>query len=176
MRATLLTVLVAGVLLFAPSLSAQAPAEAAPGSRLVSIDPAALIFFGWVSVEFEQSMGSSSTWGLAVTHFDWRDRNYSSFDVKGRYYLEGERLEGVAIGSSIGLTRPGSEEREDEDSLDPTLALGVGFNVEYQWLLGEERRLALTTEAGGKRLFFLQDRQGASRLLPQLRVSIGWVF
>jgi hypothetical protein len=156
--------------------AAQQAGETAPKNHLVSVDPLALILLGFVSLEYEQGMGDSSTWGLALSHFEWSRRKYSSFDVRARYYLEGQPLKGLAVGTLLGLTRAGPDDREADRPMASSLALGIGFTVEQQWLLGDEERLALTVETGGKRLFYVQDREGAKRLLPTLRLSIGWAF
>jgi hypothetical protein len=156
--------------------AAQQAGQAAPKNHLVSVDPLALIIFGFVLLEYEQGMGDSSTWGMALSHFEWSDRKYSSFDVRARYYLEGQPLKGLAVGTLLGLTRAGPEDPEADSPRGSSLALGVGFTAEQQWLLGDEERLALTVETGGKRLFYVQDREGARRVLPILRLSIGWAF
>lgn len=144
--------------------------------RVVSVNPVALVALGLFSMDYEQRLGQDTTWGVSLSYFDWRDRNYLSLDGKLRYYFGGEGLEGLSVGFILGMNRAGRDEDEvDERSRRSGAAVGLGFVAEQQWLVGSGERFAVTLGAGGKRLFFLRD-VGAQRALPTVRLSIGWAF
>lgn len=163
------------LLAFPSSVTAQAGPEL-EFHQVVSINPLALVVLGLVSADYEQTLSQTTTGGVAAEYFDWRDRGYLSIDGKLRYYVSGRALEGLAIGTLVGFTRVGEDdEEEDERSRRSGSAIGVGFTAEYQWLLGDDERLALTAGVGGKRLFFISDTVG-QRALPMVRLSLGWAF
>lgn len=144
--------------------------------RVLSINPVALVALGLFSMDYEQRLGDDTTWGMSLSYFDWRDRNYLSLDGKFRYYFGGDGLDGMSAGLILGMNRAGRDsEDEDEQSRRSGAAIGLGFVVEQQWLVGSGERFAVTVGGGGKRLFFLRD-VGAQRALPTVRLSIGWAF
>jgi|GEM_PF-1603069 len=144
--------------------------------RVLSINPVALVALGLFSMDYEQRLGDDTTWGMSLSYFDWRDRNYLSLDGKFRYYFGGHGLDGMSAGLVLGMNRAGRDsEDEDERSRRSGAAIGLGFVVEQQWLVGSGERFAVTVGGGGKRLFFLED-VGAQRALPTIRLSIGWAF
>lgn len=144
--------------------------------RVISINPVALVALGLFSMDYEQRLGDDTTWGMSLSYFDWRDRNYLSLDGKLRYYFGGHGLDGMSAGMILGMNRAGRDsEDEDERSGRSGAAIGLGFVVEQQWLVGSGESFAVTIGGGGKRLFFLRD-VGAQRALPTLRLSIGWAF
>ncbi|TVR61471.1 MAG: hypothetical protein EA422_12530 [Gemmatimonadales bacterium] len=144
--------------------------------RVLSINPVALVALGLFSMDYEQRLGDDTTWGMSLSYFDWRDRNYLSLDGKFRYYFGGDGLDGMSAGFILGMNRAGRDsEDEDEVSRRSGAAVGLGFVVEQQWLVGSGERFAVTLGGGGKRLFFLRD-VGAQRALPTVRLSIGWAF
>ncbi len=144
--------------------------------RVISINPVALVALGLFSMDYEQRLGQDTTWGMSLSYFDWRDRNYLSLDGKFRYYFGGAGLEGLSAGFILGMNRAGRDEDEvDEVSRRSGAAVGLGFVLEQQWLVGSGERFAVTVGGGGKRLFFLRD-VAAQRALPTLRLSIGWAF
>ncbi len=145
--------------------------------RIVSLNPLALVVLGLVSADYEQTLGSNTSWGGAVEYFDWRDRTYFSADAKLRYYIQDRSLDGISVGALVGFTRVDRDEDADaeERSARRGSAVSVGFMAENQWLMGSDERLALTVGVGGKRLFFLSD-VGAQSVLPMVRLSAGWAF
>lgn len=159
----------------ASPLSAQLAPEVLPPvghSRVVSVNPLLLIFAGIVSLDYEQRVTSSTTLGGSVSSFGYSDTDYLSLEARGRYYVSGRALDGLSVGTVLGLVR-----LQAQDSTDlRDYAMNVGFTVEQQWLLGVDERVALTAGAGASRLFFSEDRDPFRRVLPILRLSIGWGF
>jgi hypothetical protein len=147
--------------------------------RILSVNPLALIVLEFVSVEYEQVLGPTTSWGVSGSFWGRRDRNYFSTDAKVRYYPGGDALEGIAVGALLGFTvvsRDDGEDDVDGESGGSRSAVGLGFSVENQWLLGDDQRLALAAGVGGKRLFYFGSRGGSNRGIPFVRLSLGWAF
>lgn len=159
----------------ASPLKAQVAPDVLPPvahSRIVSVNPLLLIFAGIVSLDYEQRVTSSATLGGSISSFGYADTDYLSLEARGRYYVSGRALEGLSVGTVLGLVR-----LQAQDSTDlRDYAMNVGFTVEQQWLLGVDERVALAAGAGASRLFFNEDRDPFRRVLPILRLSIGWGF
>ena len=167
-------------LLSPPGLSAQAPGGPGAASptqssvehdRILSINPLLLVFLGYVSMDYEQRVGEATSLGVSASSFNLSDASYLSFEAKGRYYVGGRALDGLSIGMVSGYTR-----LEDDETGFRSGSLAIGFNVENQWLLGVDERLALTAGVGGSRLFFVEDLDSFRTVIPILRFSLGWAF
>lgn len=160
-------------LLAAIPLSLQA--QAGPAEELdfmVSVNPLALVALGVFAGDFEQVLTEGTTGGASIFWASPDDRRYVpnlSANAVFRYYPSGRSFDGYAVGISTGFTIM------DDDGASRN-ALGLGFNLEHHWLLGEDERLGLTAGVGGQRLFFLSERGGASRAIPMIRLSLGWAF
>lgn len=158
-------------------LHAQAVGEAgnAPApvehDRIISINPLLLVFLGYVSIDYEHRVADATTLGASASSFSFSDASYLTVDAKARYYVQDRALEGLSVGTLVGYTR-----LEDDETGDRSNALAVGFNVENQWLLGVDERLALTAGIGGSRLFGADDRDSFRTILPIIRLSLGWGF
>lgn len=144
--------------------------------RIVSVNPVALVFLGLISADYEEAVGDNLTWGSAVSYFDFRDRTYLSLDARLRYYLRDRALDGFAVGALVGFTRIQADLEEGEAGPDRGSAIGIGFTGEQQWLLGTDRRLAITLGGGAKRFFFIRDVAGSRSVQPVVRASVGWAF
>lgn len=147
--------------------------------KILSVNPLALVLLEFLSLEYEQALGPTTSWGVAGSFWGRRDRNYFSTDAKMRYYAGGEALHGLAIGALVGFTVVSRDRDDEEDELvggRSRSAVGVGFSVENQWLTGSDERLALTAGVGGKRLFYFGGRNGSSQGIPFVRLSLGWAF
>ncbi len=166
---------VLGMVVMAAPLSAQVVPEVLPPvghSRIISVNPLLLIFAGIVSLDYEQRVTSSTSLGGSISSFGYSDTDYLSLEARGRYYVSGRALDGLSVGAVLGLVR-----LQAQDSTDlRDYAMNLGFTLEQQWLLGVDERVALTAGAGASRLFFSEDRDPFSRVLPILRLSIGWGF
>jgi len=176
-RGMVAAVLVMVGLLLVPGgeLQAQEP-MAIEHPRVVSINPVALVILGLISAEYEQVLGGSTTWGSALSYFDFRNRTFFSVDGRLRYYLQDQPLEGLSVGALTGFTLVRRDSGEEQEGEDRGSAVAIGFTAERQWLLGGDRRLAITVGGGAKRLFFIRDVPGTSSVQPILRASLGWTF
>lgn len=185
----------AAALLLAVAAPAVASAQglrdlpAATGSdskgHIISTNPF-LPLFGFFSAEYEQRVKDNVSFAIAGSHLDF-DNRYTNLDVKLRLYPNDQALEGFGIGASLGVAR--IRNNGDCDGYDeigncrrtpaksfttPAFAVELG----YQWLLGRSKSTAVTAGFGAKRYLGgdSKDYQGAERVLPTGRLSIGYVF
>ncbi len=200
------------VLVAAAALIALAPAgaraqeasgRAAPVRTAVfSIQPVSSIV-GLYAAEFERRISESATVGVGAAA--WLDEysnddiysedaaprdRYLSAELKLRYYPGGEPLRGFSFGITGGVARltndvylggtaGGSSQYEQE-----TRTAGkIGFELDYNWLLGRDRRFAVALGAGAKRLimndsdrFFDYSDFLVARAYPTARLSVGIAF
>ncbi len=160
------------VLLLVPNfVGAQETEEPVFHDRIVSINPLLLVFFGYVSMDYEQRVAESTSLGVSVSSFSLSDASYITAEAKGRYYVGGRALDGLSIGMVTGFTR-----LRDDETKHTSGALNIGFKVENQWLLGVDERMALTAGVGGSRLFFADDLDSFRTVIPIIRLSLGWAF
>ena len=140
--------------------------------RIFSINPLLLVFGGVISADYEQRITSSSTLGASFSTYDLSGADYLTVEARGRYYVSGRALDGLAVGALVGLVRM----RDEDDTSVRDYAMNIGFTVEQQWLLGVEERVAISAGAGAARTFFHEDREPFRKILPVLRLSVGWGF
>jgi hypothetical protein len=168
----LLPILIAALLLApADGLRAQAGADE-EHDIMVSINPPALVGFGFVAADYEQVLTRGTSGGVSFFYASPKDRRYiPTLSVNGvlRYYPSGLTFDGFAVGIRLGFTA-----MDDEGT--SRSALGLGFNLEHHWLIGAQRRLGFGVGLGGQRLFFFSDRGAAERVAPFGRLSLGWAL
>jgi hypothetical protein len=177
-----LTFAVLGIALAASAATAQA--QAAP-KQSVAINPIGAIFQVY-SGEIERSLvpglslgASGSYWGAGSSFEDGSaDVSYLSVDGKLRYYPGGVSLQGFSFGGTFGYTTlAGSLTDESGRSTDRGEALSAGVVLDYNWLLGENRRFLVGTGIGAKRLLPIGvETDGISIAYPTLRLSVGYAF
>lgn len=186
--------------LFAAPVSAQG---SIPAYRsLVGFNPLG-IPFDIVSVEFETLVQQGMTFGLSGNYVAWDDddeydgggQRWTSFDVKGRYYPGEIVLRGFSVGLSLGVTKyservfdrciptpsnpspcsSGPPPSRRESLSTPT----IGVLVDYNFLIGAQRRFLVGTGVGAKRLL-KRDSDVAGfdppRAYPFARFAIGLAF
>lgn len=139
---------------------------------LVSVNPVALVALGVFSADFEQVLTEGTSGGASLFYARPDNRKYIphfSANTVFRYYPSGRTFDGYAVGVMAGFTAM--------DDVGATRnALGIGFNLEYHWLLGEDERLVVSGGVGGQRLMYFSDRGGAGLAIPMARLSLGWAF
>jgi hypothetical protein len=163
--------LVALVLSLPSALDAQAGSDR-DLDFLVAVNPVALVALGVFSADFEQVLTEGTSGGVSLFYARPDNRKYVphfSGNAVFRYYPSGRTFDGYAVGVMAGFTV-----MDDEGA--SRNALGLGFNLEYDWLLGEDERLVVTGGVGGQRLMFFSERGGAGRAIPMARLSLGWAF
>lgn len=154
--------------------------------------------FDVMSAEFETLVQQGITFGVAGSYVALDDdagnagERYTSVDIKGRYYPGEIALRGFAVGLSLGLTNyservfdytscntptgcPNGVPSSRETLVTPT----VGVLVDYNFLLGAQRRFLVGTGVGAKRLLkHSSDIEGFDppRAYPFARFAIGLAF
>ena len=162
------------------ALPAAAAAQATPKTQVLSINPLVLIF-GGVSAEYERRTGSATALALGLSYYGFDDIDYLSMEGKFRFYPNGEALRGFSVAGTGGFSNVSDDDGCDDsifdDCADSGTALTLGVELNYQWLLGQERNFAVTLGGGAKRLFYLGDEVTDGSLgIPTLRLSIGYAF
>lgn len=175
---SLLAVLAVGAV--AQSASAQAGET---GTRIpiryrsyISINPLG-IPFDLFSAEVESGIAQGMTVGAQASHIDLGDQRFSSADFKFRYYPSEVVLRGFSIGASVGMLRYSDIRAADvRESLDaPTF----GIILDYNWMLGAQRRFIVGTGIGAKRILANsdeRDRVGLPRAEITGRFTVGIAF
>jgi hypothetical protein len=162
--------------LAADSARAQAPAAALRRTQVVSIQPLfalAAIFAG----EYERAVSPAITLGVGGTAWGIDAINYTSVELKARYYPQERALTGLSVGAAVGYSRVGENLGIDRDL--NVSAPSAGALIEYGWLLGSDRRLYAGVGFGAKALFIDEDRFSDEDFIaryPTARVSVGYAF
>jgi hypothetical protein len=202
-RATLLTSLATTLLAASPAMAQRAEPAGIPAYRsLVGFNPLG-IPFDVASVEFETLVDQGITFGVAGSYVMWDDddggsaNRFTSVDLKGRYYPGEVALRDFSVGLSLGLTNY-SERVYDYNACNPTptnpnpcpngiapsrreslVTPTIGVLVDYNFMLGAERRFVVGTGIGAKRLLkHSRDVEGFDppRAYPFGRFAIGLAF
>ena len=168
---------------------------------LVGFNPLG-IPFDIASVEFETLVQQGMTFGLSANYVAWDDddeysggERWTSFDVKGRYYPGEVVLRGFSVGLSLGVTKfservfgqciptpanpnpcsNGPPPSRRESLTTPT----IGVLVDYNFLIGAQRRFLVGTGIGAKRLLKHETdvpEFDPPRAYPFARFAIGLAF
>jgi hypothetical protein len=202
-RPTLLTTLAVALLAASPAVAQRPEPAGIPAYRsLVGFNPLG-IPFDVASVEFETLVDQGVTFGVSGSYVLWDDdageaaNRYTSVDVKGRYYPGEVALRDFSVGLSLGITNY-SERIYDNTACIPTqtnpnpcpnglppsrreslVTPTIGVLVDYNFMLGAERRFVVGTGIGAKRLLkHSSDIEGFDppRAYPFGRFAIGLAF
>ena len=147
-----------------------------PYRSYVSLNPLG-IPFDIFSVEVESGIAQGMTLGAQASHIDVSDQRFSSADFKFRYYPGEIVLRGFSVGASLGVLRY-SDIRDGgvRESLDaPTF----GAILDYNWMLGLQRRFVVGTGIGAKRVLASSEeraRVGLDRAQLTARFTVGIAF
>ncbi len=146
--------------------------NAVPHEQTLTANPF-LLLAEWFNAEYERKVSPSSTLGIAgsLIDLDGGDDTFLSLNAQFRYYPQGAALVGFYVGPRLGYYW--IEEGPSDTSED---AVGLGFDVGYNWLLGSERRFAIGLGIGLSRLFGVDDGD-TEAIIPIVRlVNIGFAF
>lgn len=196
------TALVALALATALPASSGAQARQIPAYRsLVGFNPLG-IPFDVISIEGETALQQGITVGGAASYVAWDDddcegcsggERFTSADLKFRYYPGEVVLRGLSVGLSLGLTKY-SERLGPDCSIDPRpcqtpgpvpttresiTSPTIGVLVDYNFLLGAQRRFLVGTGVGAKRLLNRDTdirNFDPPRAYPFARFAIGLAF
>jgi hypothetical protein len=177
MRSLLFVVVVAAL----PRLVGAQGGESVPRVPIryrtyISINPLG-IPFDLFSAEVESGIAQGMTLGASASHIDLGDRRYSSADFKFRYYPSEVVLRGISVGANVGMLRYSDiREADVRESVDtPT----IGVILDYNWMLGAQRRFVVGTGVGAKRILASSEerkRVGLDRATFTVRFTLGIAF
>lgn len=165
----------------AQSLSAQTGVSTGP-AHVISLNPF-LPILGYFQGEYERAVQDNLSIAVAGSYVRFDDY-YTNVDLKARLYPMEKGLQGVGLAAGVGY---GVVRRRNDYYCDPTITCNdpgrsesaPTFAVEahYQWLLGGRKSTALAVGGGVKRYFISErDAAGIERILPTLRLTIGYAF
>ncbi|HEX8209661.1 MAG TPA: hypothetical protein VF584_05700 [Longimicrobium sp.] len=176
----------------AAALVSAAPARAQTDTvpayqQVISANPLGLLF-GYFNGEYERAISSTSTAGVAGAYFSADNDALATIEAKFRYYPQARPLSGFSIGASLGYGQVTDEEDFDEFIVDsqaqqddgPTSsAFIVGVELNYNWLVGRDRRFFIGTGIGARRLLGgdVDNESDLPVVIPSIRlVNIGFAF
>lgn len=161
---------------------ATAVAQDAGGpSNVLSFQPLNAIVLTAYSAEYERKIGEATSFGIGGTHWnvdDGNDLTYQSGDLKFRFYPQGVALQGFSLGGSVGYSRISAT--NDFDATEESVS-GPSFGVliEYQWLMGKSKNVALALGLGAKAVMVDEDEITSDDFVaryPTARISVGYAF
>jgi hypothetical protein len=130
--------------------------------------------FGYYNVEYERAAGANVSLGVSGSYFTFLvgggdDPVYTALDARVRIYPT-TVLRGFSVGLSGGYFGVGTGGVDDGGAT-------VGTTIEYQWLLGAERKFAFALGGGFKRVLLIDgNTPDVTAFYPTLRTSIGYAF
>jgi len=171
----LVAALGSAVLVALPARSAiaqDAPGAASLPASAIGINPFAIIL-GGINAEGEVALSSDVSLGAAGTYFPSNatgfdsGEHYGTFDVKLRFYPQERAPRGFSIAVTVGAT---SYRFDQSDAL--TSGPTIGFEADYNWLLGQRQRFLVGTGLGIRRIL----GGNGDDVMPAFRFQIGYAF
>ncbi len=161
-----------------PALTrAQATAGADTPARndLVLVNPFGIVF-NVLSGEYEHVISKSATVGVGSTYYSPSGFTYLTGEAKLRYYPAEHAPDGFSLALAAGVTRVSGDlicfdTCDNRATNRPT----VGFELDYNWLLGPTRRFVVGAGLGAKR-FFGDKTSGSIDGIPTARLAVGIAF
>jgi len=139
------------------------------------------IAFDIASLELETAVAPGITVGGTASYSNVSDQRFTSFDLVGRYYPGEIVLKGFSIGLSGGYLKYSNLVSDDFGAgVRQTLtAPTIGLALDYNWMLGTERRFIVGTGVGAKRVLASQasrDRVQMDRAYGTARFVVAIAF
>jgi hypothetical protein len=142
----------------------------------ISINPLG-IPFDLFSAEVESGIAQGMTLGASGSHIDVGDERFSSADFKFRYYPSEVVLLGISVGASVGMLR--YSDIRDAGVREALDAPTFGVILDYNWMLGAQRRFVVGTGIGAKRILASSEerkRVGLQQAQVTGRFTMGIAF
>src|SRR5688500_3299895 len=153
-------------------------------SNVLAINPFGFLF-QWYNIEYERAFSSTASWSVGVGNIsigdddDDEEIDYTSADVRLRYYPSAEAPTKFAAGISFGYSRVTEDDRRDGTLVEREFdAVSVGLDLGYSWLLGRTRQFFIGAGIGAKRVFPIGDDGDDDKTYgyPTVRLSMGYAF
>lgn len=161
------------------------PDTAARYMNVLSANPLGLLF-GYYNGEYERAISTTSTVGLAGAYFSVDDDELAVVEAKFRYYPQARPFAGFSVGGSVGYGQisDGTDEfsavvdsRTVQQESETSSAFLVGIELDYNWLVGRDRRFFIGTGIGARRLLGSDVDSDTPVVIPTLRlVNVGFAF
>jgi hypothetical protein len=177
----------AALLSAAPARAQSDTLVASPHRQVISANPLGLLF-GYINGEYERAISSTSTVGVAGAYFSPDNDALATIEAKFRYYPQARPLAGFSIGGSLGYGQVTDEadfdefivdSRAQQDDAETSSAFIVGIELNYNWLVGRDRRFFIGTGIGARRLIGsdVENESDLPVVIPSIRlVNIGFTF
>ena len=175
----------AALLCSAPVQAQQAAADTAPRYKNVfSANPLGLLLT-YYNAEYERAVSDVTTVGVSGAYFSSFGDELAVAEAKVRYYPQARTFAGFSMGASVGFGRieDGNDALEPfvgedpEQDADARTAFIVGIELDYNWLVGRDRRFFIGTGIGARRLFGGDVNSSDPVVIPTLRlVNVGFAF
>jgi hypothetical protein len=173
----------------AAALVSAAPARAQTDTvpahqQVISANPLGLLF-GYYNAEYERAINSTVTAGVAGAYFSPDNDALATIEAKVRYYPQARPFAGFSIGGSLGYGQLTDEEDFDEFITDSqqqddgmtSSAFIVGIELNYNWLVGRDRRFFIGSGIGARRLLGSDVESDIPVVIPSIRlVNVGFTF
>lgn len=153
-------------------------------ANVLSINPFGFLF-EWYNLEYERAFNATTSWSAGVGNInigdddDDQEFDYTSADIRLRYYPSAEAPTKFSAGISFGYSHVTEDDRRAATAVQREFdALSVGFDLGYSWLLGRTRQFFIGTGVGAKRLFPVIGTNDEDQTYgyPTFRLSIGYAF
>lgn len=163
------------------------PDTTARYQNVLSANPLGLLF-GYYNGEYERAISSTSTLGLAGAYFSVDDDELAVVEAKFRYYPQARPFSGFSVGGSAGYGQISDEEEDEfipladagaarQQQSETSSAFLVGIELDYNWLVGRDRRFFIGTGIGARRLIGRDVDSDTPVVIPTLRlVNVGFAF
>ncbi|HUR34783.1 MAG TPA: hypothetical protein VM032_13365 [Vicinamibacterales bacterium] len=147
-----------------PTVQAQEPTAAR--AQVVSANPFGLLL-GLFNAEYERKVSASASAGVGGSSFVGGDDEYLNADAFYRFYPSGRPLDGFAFGVKAGMT----------NIRHTGTYVGVGFDTNWSWLLGQNDHFYVGAGFGLKRLFGVGATDTNLEFIPTVRIiNVGIAF
>lgn len=154
--------------------------------NVIAVNPF-LPLFGYFAGEYERSVTDAVSFAVSGSHIKPDNTRYTNLDFKVRIYPSERGLEGFNVAASLGVANiKNTDVYYDCGIIEPTNGcpprdpFGAGaFAVElgYQWLLGPSKVMVVSVGGGAKRYLASESKfQGTERVLPTVRLTVGYAF
>ena len=174
------------------SLAAQDAGEPVAHTTLVPIPYRSYVGFNPLGIPFdifvleaESGIAQGVTMGGVGSYVSVNHDRYTTFEFKARYYPGEVVLQGFSLGMTAGYLGFSTPSRSiasttgEMTARDKLNAPTIGVIVDYNWLLGQQRRFVVGTGVGAKRVLASADdrqRVGLDRALLTARFTVGLAF
>lgn len=135
--------------------------------QVVSVTPFGIFWLNSANAEYERRVHRRISVGISLTY--WGDVVDDDFDhmISGvflvRYFPQGRAPEGVYFDLRTGVNRL-------DDPATSQLLPSLGYQLGYNWLLGEDDHFQIGFGFGGSRLV------GRSEPIPNFKLNVGYAF